>query len=271
MTIRFVLRSPFGETVVRDVSDGRWVEPVGVAEATIGEGAWALPGLVDAHAHLAAAELDYLPGDLTGAMARASESLLAGVTLVLDKGWTDESVRALLDSPRKLVFLMGGSTTLGYGVSGDETISWYLNAAAGSAGGFTAVNLGSQAYDQHREIEKLSYLLRAGYRPRQGWAWMTIGFAALSLGPFIYVVDGNYANRGELYMAHKHNGLDLEIKFAVETLKNVFKVWQRPVHLQAKIDDLRRDLDTRANRDREYTGPAGQIGPPDSPPPARHF
>ena len=55
--------------------------------------------------------------------------------------------------------------------------------------------------------------------------------------PFIYVVDGNYANRGELYLAHKHNGLDIEIKFAVETLKNIYKIWRRPVHLQAKIDD----------------------------------
>jgi stage V sporulation protein R len=55
--------------------------------------------------------------------------------------------------------------------------------------------------------------------------------------PFIYVVDGNYGNRGELYMAHKHNGLDVEIKYAVETLKNVHKLWRRPVHLQAKIDD----------------------------------
>ncbi len=55
--------------------------------------------------------------------------------------------------------------------------------------------------------------------------------------PFIYVVDGNYANRGELYLAHKHNGLDMEIKFAVETLKNIYKIWQRPVHLQARIDD----------------------------------
>lgn len=55
--------------------------------------------------------------------------------------------------------------------------------------------------------------------------------------PFIYVVDGNYCNRGELYLAHKHNGLDMEIKFAVETLKNVYKIWQRPVHLQARIDD----------------------------------
>ncbi len=55
--------------------------------------------------------------------------------------------------------------------------------------------------------------------------------------PFIYVVDGNYCNRGELYLAHKHNGLDIEIKMAIETLKNVHKIWQRPVHLQAKIDD----------------------------------
>src|SRR3990170_1196635 len=55
--------------------------------------------------------------------------------------------------------------------------------------------------------------------------------------PFIYVVDGNYNNRGELYLAHKHNGLDIEIKFAVETLKNLYKIWQRPVHLQARIDD----------------------------------
>jgi stage V sporulation protein R len=55
--------------------------------------------------------------------------------------------------------------------------------------------------------------------------------------PFIYVVDGNYKNRGELYLAHKHNGLDVEIKFAQETLRNLHKVWQRPVHLQARIDD----------------------------------
>jgi stage V sporulation protein R len=55
--------------------------------------------------------------------------------------------------------------------------------------------------------------------------------------PFIYVVDGDYASRGELYLAHKHNGMDLEIKFAVETLKNLYQLWHRPVHLQAKIDD----------------------------------
>jgi stage V sporulation protein R len=66
----------------------------------------------------------------------------------------------------------------------------------------------------------------------------TLLYQLTNLGrPFIYVVDGNYCNRGELYLAHRHNGMDLEIKFAVETLKNLHRIWQRPVHLQARIDD----------------------------------
>jgi stage V sporulation protein R len=55
--------------------------------------------------------------------------------------------------------------------------------------------------------------------------------------PYVYVLDGNYANRGELYMGHKHNGVDLDIKYAVETLKNVQRIWRRPVHLAALIND----------------------------------
>jgi stage V sporulation protein R len=55
--------------------------------------------------------------------------------------------------------------------------------------------------------------------------------------PYIYVVDGNYCDRGELYLAHQHNGPDIEIRTAVETLRNIHRIWQRPVHLQARIDD----------------------------------
>jgi stage V sporulation protein R len=55
--------------------------------------------------------------------------------------------------------------------------------------------------------------------------------------PFIYVADGNYCNRHELYLAHQHSGMDIEIKYAIETLKNLYRIWQRPVHLQARIDD----------------------------------
>ncbi len=55
--------------------------------------------------------------------------------------------------------------------------------------------------------------------------------------PYIYVVDGNYANRGELFLAHKHLGVDVDIKYAGECLRNIARIWRRPVHLQARIDD----------------------------------
>jgi len=94
VTVRFVktrvvLNSPFQEIVERDIVDGVWREPAGDPDVRIGEGTWALPGLVDAHSHLAAEELNYQPGNLGDAIGRARSALDAGVTLVLDKGWTD--------------------------------------------------------------------------------------------------------------------------------------------------------------------------------------
>jgi len=55
--------------------------------------------------------------------------------------------------------------------------------------------------------------------------------------PFIYVADGNYRNRGELFLVHQWNGLDIDIAQANEVLGNVAAIWGRPVHLQARIDD----------------------------------
>jgi stage V sporulation protein R len=55
--------------------------------------------------------------------------------------------------------------------------------------------------------------------------------------PWIYVVDGNYRNRGELLLAHQHNGVDLRMDHAADTLANIQYIWSRPVHLQTLIDD----------------------------------
>jgi stage V sporulation protein R len=54
--------------------------------------------------------------------------------------------------------------------------------------------------------------------------------------PYVYVLDGNYRNRGELYLGQRHMGVDIDIKHAMETLKAVQKLWGRPVHLHARID-----------------------------------
>src|SRR5262249_14907728 len=54
--------------------------------------------------------------------------------------------------------------------------------------------------------------------------------------PWIYVVDGNYRNRGELLLRHQHNGVDLKLDQAADTLANIQFVWSRPVHLQTLVD-----------------------------------
>lgn len=82
---------------MRDIVDGRWQEPAGDADDEVGKGLWALPGLADAHAHLATRELNTEPGNLSEAIERAKRSLRAGVTLILDKGWRDDTAIRVLE------------------------------------------------------------------------------------------------------------------------------------------------------------------------------
>lgn len=95
-----VLRSPGTERSVRlsVTADGRWDLPASDSAADIGEGLWALPGLVDSHAHLAADELTLEPGEPASIMRRAYACLDNGTFLVVDKGWLDDSVVATLSS-----------------------------------------------------------------------------------------------------------------------------------------------------------------------------
>jgi stage V sporulation protein R len=55
--------------------------------------------------------------------------------------------------------------------------------------------------------------------------------------PFIYVVDGNYRNRGELLLRHEYNGIDLKLDWASDVLANIQHIWSRPVHLQTVVDN----------------------------------
>jgi stage V sporulation protein R len=67
--------------------------------------------------------------------------------------------------------------------------------------------------------------------------------------PIIWVTDGNYRNRGELYLWHQHEGVDLRWDYAVETLKNIYTLWKRPVHLET-IKNRRRVRLSVYDRDR---------------------
>lgn len=55
--------------------------------------------------------------------------------------------------------------------------------------------------------------------------------------PFIHVADGNYLNRGELYLTHQWTGLEVDAAKATEVLNNLRLIWGRPVHLQMRLKD----------------------------------
>jgi len=85
--------------------------------------------------------------------------------------------------------------------------------------------------------------------------------------PFLYVVDGNYLNRGELYLAHKFSGLEIDAAKAQHVLTNLHTLWGRPVHLQMQF---REDMYLFST---ETAGPSGvevkrQRMTDDTPPPA---
>jgi stage V sporulation protein R len=54
--------------------------------------------------------------------------------------------------------------------------------------------------------------------------------------PIIAVEDGNHDNRGELLLVHKHDGVDLKVDYARETMRNIQTMWRRPVNLATKVD-----------------------------------
>jgi stage V sporulation protein R len=63
-------------------------------------------------------------------------------------------------------------------------------------------------------------------------------FSLTNMGrPLIYVRDGNYKNRGELFLEHRYNGPELKLDHARATLENLFRIWKRPVHIETVVDE----------------------------------
>ena len=54
--------------------------------------------------------------------------------------------------------------------------------------------------------------------------------------PQIAVRDGNYKNRGELFLEHQLNGVELQIDYAHDTLANLHRLWKRPVHIETMLE-----------------------------------
>ncbi len=54
--------------------------------------------------------------------------------------------------------------------------------------------------------------------------------------PIVVVQDANFGNRSELLLHHEHEGIDLKLDWAEDTLANLHAVWTRPVYLQTVVE-----------------------------------
>ena len=55
--------------------------------------------------------------------------------------------------------------------------------------------------------------------------------------PIMGVIDSNDQNKGALLLAHKHEGVDLQPDQMGESIKNLYALWKRPIHLQTQMDE----------------------------------
>jgi stage V sporulation protein R len=63
-------------------------------------------------------------------------------------------------------------------------------------------------------------------------------FQLTNLGhPYLTVVDANFDNRGELYLKHRFDGVELRTDYAKATMEALHKVWTRPVHVQTTVGE----------------------------------
>ena len=55
--------------------------------------------------------------------------------------------------------------------------------------------------------------------------------------PYIYAEDSDYQKRGELYLRHGYDGVELDSQYVARTMPHLFHIWQRPVHLETVEDE----------------------------------
>jgi stage V sporulation protein R len=54
--------------------------------------------------------------------------------------------------------------------------------------------------------------------------------------PIIHVENANHKNRGELLLRHLFEGVEMQQNYMEETLRNLHKIWKRPVHISTSFD-----------------------------------
>lgn len=71
----------------------------------------------------------------------------------------------------------------------------------------------------------------------------SILFALTNSGqPIMVVEDGNFENKGELLIRHRHEGIDLRVDWGQDVISNLYKLWKRPVNVLTFLDGKKKML-----------------------------
>ena len=54
--------------------------------------------------------------------------------------------------------------------------------------------------------------------------------------PYLVVEDGDYRRARELYLRHAFDGRELDRQYAARTLRYLYQLWGRPVHLETMVE-----------------------------------
>ncbi|CAH0117795.1 MULTISPECIES: SpoVR family protein [unclassified Paenibacillus] len=55
--------------------------------------------------------------------------------------------------------------------------------------------------------------------------------------PYIVVQNGDHLRNGELYLLHRFEGIELDLKYVERTLPYVYHLWGKTVHLETVVED----------------------------------
>ncbi len=87
----------------------------------------------------------------------------------------------------------------------------------------------------------------------KGWEKVRDGIVAQISNcgfPYIYPEEYDYQRRGELYLRHAFEGVELDTNYLKKTLPHVHHIWGRPVHMET-MEDGQRVLYTFTGQDTE--------------------
>ncbi|MGL4523765.1 MAG: SpoVR family protein [Bacilli bacterium] len=55
--------------------------------------------------------------------------------------------------------------------------------------------------------------------------------------PYLEIIDGDYNRNGELYIMHRYEEIELDVKYLEKVIPNMYSLWGRNVHLETVVEN----------------------------------